>query len=218
MLGTRAKVHKDLPRGNVAEATCAREVTAIAAKGSAARREEPSAGAAGHRLRGDLRRDVPKGAASALDAEGLDRDRAASHELRREEPSGYGEPRPTAGEQAMDTQALQAQLRKFARDRDWGRFHDPKNLTMALAAEAGELLEVFQWLTPDEAAALPTSSTSLARATEEVADIAIYLLMLSDALGLDLDAAIGEKIAANAARYPVEATRGSAEKRPKRTE
>lgn len=83
---------------------------------------------------------------------------------------------------ASDIEDLQTLLREFARVRDWEQFHTPKNLAMALAAEAGELLEPFQWLAPDEAAAVMSGP----RATDiedEIADVAIYLLRLADVLG-----------------------------------
>jgi NTP pyrophosphatase (non-canonical NTP hydrolase) len=110
----------------------------------------------------------------------------------------------------MDMAAVAAQLRVFAADRDWDQFHNPKNLAMALAGEAGELLEVFQWLTPDQAADLtPDQRTA---AAEELADVLIYLIRLADKLGIDLDTAVSRKIEANGQRYPARQVRGVASK------
>jgi dCTP diphosphatase len=78
---------------------------------------------------------------------------------------------------------LRDQLRQFTEERDWGQFHDAKNLSMALAAEAGELLEVFQWLTPEEARRIGEQPDEVSRAAEEVADIMIYVVRLADVLG-----------------------------------
>ena len=75
---------------------------------------------------------------------------------------------------------VQRLLREFATARDWGQFHSPKNLAMALAAESGELLEVFQWLTEEQSREL--SAGHLSHASEEIADIQIYLLRLADVL------------------------------------
>jgi len=105
---------------------------------------------------------------------------------------------------------LQARLRSFAQARDWGQFHSPKNLAMALVAEAGELVEQFQWLTEPESTALPPER--LAAVRHELADVLIYLVRLGDVLGVDLLAAAGDKVALNEARYPAELVRGSARK------
>ncbi len=105
---------------------------------------------------------------------------------------------------------LRDQLRDFAAARDWDQFHSPKNLAMALAGEAGELLENFQWLT-EEQSRRPSPET-LAAAGEEVADILLYLIRLSDKLGIDPIAAANAKLVANAAKYPVDKARGNARK------
>ncbi|MCC5863200.1 MAG: nucleotide pyrophosphohydrolase [Gammaproteobacteria bacterium] len=110
-------------------------------------------------------------------------------------------------------ESLRKQLAEFAAARDWDQFHSPKNLAMALAAEAGELLEQFQWLTEQESREL-TGDTREAVA-HEIADIQIYLVRLADKLGIDLLAAAGEKMALNAERYPVERARGNARKHTK---
>jgi dCTP diphosphatase len=113
----------------------------------------------------------------------------------------------------MDTKNIQDRLARFADERDWEQFHSPKNLSMALAGEAGELLEIFQWLTEEQSARSSLSEVQLAAATEEVADIMIYALRLADRLGIDIEAAIQEKIEKNAVRYSVHISKGNAEKR-----
>jgi dCTP diphosphatase len=105
---------------------------------------------------------------------------------------------------------LRVRLRKFAAERDWDPFHSPKNLAMALTAEAGELLEVFQWLT--EAQSRSLTPESQAAASEEIADVLLYLIRLGDQLGIDLAAAAHRKLAANAVKYPVDKARGTSKK------
>jgi len=105
---------------------------------------------------------------------------------------------------------LTQQLRDFAAARDWERFHSPKNLAMALAAETGELLEHFQWLTEAQSRELEASQRELVAA--ELADVLLYLLRLADRLGVDLKSAAERKIAVNEKRYPVDRVRGSAKK------
>jgi dCTP diphosphatase len=109
---------------------------------------------------------------------------------------------------------LMKALRDFAREREWERFHSPKNLATALSVEVAELLEPFQWLTEDESRRMSAASLSAIR--EEVADVQIYLLMLADKLGIDVALAVREKIEKNRANYPVEKVRGST-RRPRRT-
>ena len=105
---------------------------------------------------------------------------------------------------------LTQRLRDFAADRDWDQFHSPKNLAMALIAEAGELAAEFQWLTQEESRA--PDDAALARIRAECADVLNYLLRLSDKLGIDLIAAAHAKIDDNARRYPAEKVRGSSKK------
>ena len=99
---------------------------------------------------------------------------------------------------SLDLDWLAKELAQFATERDWHRFHNPKNLSMALAAEAGELLEQFQWLTPEEAA----NHASSEAVAEEIADILIYLVRLADVAGLDLDDAVRHKLTKNRYKYP----------------
>lgn len=92
-------------------------------------------------------------------------------------------------------------------DRDWDQFHSPRNLAAALSVEAAELLEHFQWLSDDESRAL--GANKLEAVSLEMADVLLYLVRLSDKLGVDLMRAAKKKIALNAAKYPVERTRGT---------
>jgi NTP pyrophosphatase (non-canonical NTP hydrolase) len=109
-----------------------------------------------------------------------------------------------------DLERLRDALRVFAAAREWDPFHSPKNLAMALSAEAGELLETFQWLT--EAQSRNPSPKALAAAGEEIADVLLYLIRLCDQLGIDPIAAADRKMLANAAKYPVEKARGNSKK------
>ena len=95
---------------------------------------------------------------------------------------------------------------KFRDERDWKQFHDPKSLAASISIEAAELLELFQWLTPDEARRQVVEKGE--RVSEEIADVAIYLIELADVAGIDLAAAIQAKLEKNAAKYPVEKSRG----------
>jgi dCTP diphosphatase len=108
---------------------------------------------------------------------------------------------------------LQDRIREFARERDWEQFHTPKNLAMALSGEVGELVEIFQWLTPDEAAAVMGSARA-SDVEDELADVAIYLLRLADVLGIDLLAATQRKLARNDDRFPAADVRGRADVPP----
>ncbi len=105
---------------------------------------------------------------------------------------------------------LTQQVRQFAAERDWDQFHTPKNLAMALVAEAGELAAEFQWLTAAQSAA--PNAEQLARIRAESADVLIYLVRLAERLGFDLVAAAEAKLVENERRYPVEKARGSSKK------
>lgn len=107
-------------------------------------------------------------------------------------------------------QILATQLDQFAKDRDWQQFHSPKNLASALVVEAGELLEHFQWLTEDQSRALSPEKRIAVGA--EVADVLLYLIQLSAALGIDPIAAAQAKLKVNAQKYPVDLARGSSKK------
>jgi dCTP diphosphatase len=101
-------------------------------------------------------------------------------------------------------------LREFARERDWDKFHTPKNLSMALIAEAAELVEHFQWVEGDNSHLLEEKVRPSVE--EEIADIFIYLVRIADKLDIDLYSAAERKIAINAVKYPADRVRGSARK------
>jgi dCTP diphosphatase len=100
-----------------------------------------------------------------------------------------------------DLTTLRDALREFAAARDWRQYHTPKNLAMAMIVEAAELVEHFQWATPEES--LSPAPEKLAEIRDEAADTLIYLVELADALDIDLIAAARDKIAKNAVKYPV---------------
>nr|VFJ43400.1 MAG: NTP pyrophosphatase, house-cleaning of non-canonical NTPs [Candidatus Kentron sp. DK] len=102
---------------------------------------------------------------------------------------------------------LRRQLAEFAAARDWDQFHSPKNLAMALIAEAAELVEHFQWLTEDQSRSLPSRTHEEVRL--ELADILIYLIRVADKLDIDLIRAANDKISINNERYPADKVRGS---------
>ena len=105
---------------------------------------------------------------------------------------------------------LRDELREFAAERDWDQFHSPRNLATALAVEAAELLEPFQWLSEEQGRALPAETR--AAVEEEMADVLLYLVRLADKLDVDLEQAARAKMLRNAERYPVEKARGSRRK------
>jgi len=109
-----------------------------------------------------------------------------------------------------DLLMLRDKLRAFAEARDWDQFHSPKNLSMALMVEVAELMEHFQWLTEEQSGNL--DATKQAVIAEELADILLYLVRLSDKLGVNLPEAALNKLEKNAAKYPAEKVRGSAKK------
>lgn len=96
---------------------------------------------------------------------------------------------------------LASELRRFADERQWASFHTPKNLAAALIVEAAELLEHFQWLTPEQSQDL--SPATRQEVAHEIADVLIYLTRLADQLHIDMLAAASEKMALNAKKYPV---------------
>ena len=112
----------------------------------------------------------------------------------------------------VDVAPLAARLEKFAAERDWAQFHSPKNLVMALTGEVGELNEIFQWM-PEEAPRGAGRDPQTAQAVQdELADVLLYLVRLSSVLGVDLNAAVQQKLKANAQRYPADKVRGSSKK------
>jgi dCTP diphosphatase len=101
-------------------------------------------------------------------------------------------------------------LRDFAEERDWNQFHSPKNLAIALTVEVAELLEEFQWLTEEQSR--KPDQERLNRIKDEISDVMIYLVLLSDHLNIDPMAAAFEKIEKNREKYPADKIRGSAKK------
>ncbi len=107
---------------------------------------------------------------------------------------------------------LKGRVLAFARERDWEQFHAPKNLSMALAAEAGELMEHFLWSTPEASCAHVADPVKRAKIAEELADVVIYALEFANVAQIDVAAAIEAKMAANALKYPVEKAKGRSDK------
>jgi NTP pyrophosphatase (non-canonical NTP hydrolase) len=105
---------------------------------------------------------------------------------------------------------IKQRLRKFVAERDWEQFNSPKNLSMALIAEAGELVEHFQWLTDNQSKNLDKTKTK--EVSHELADIFIYLLRLADEINIDLLKATNEKMLINNKKYPADKVKGSANK------
>ena len=99
-------------------------------------------------------------------------------------------------------QDLKNKIALFVKKRGWGKLHNPKNLSMSIAIEAAELMEIFQWLTIDESWDIINSDTELIHLKEELADVIIYCLSLSNQLGIDVYAAIEDKIQKNEQRFP----------------
>ena len=107
---------------------------------------------------------------------------------------------------------LKTRVLAFARERDWEQFHAPKNLSMALAAEAGELMEHFLWATPEQSSAVAKDPAKRRKIEDELADVVIYALEFANVAGMDVAAAIERKMADNAKKYPVENSRGRSDK------
>ena len=100
-----------------------------------------------------------------------------------------------------EIQHLAAEIKKFADARDWEQFHTPKNLSMAIAGEAGELVAEFQWLTAEQSMRSNMSADKLKDVELEIADVAIYLIRLADVLGIDVAEVVRKKIAINESRF-----------------
>lgn len=111
---------------------------------------------------------------------------------------------------------LQTELATFASERDWDQFHTPKNLAMALSGEAGELVERFQWLTPEQSERDGLSSEALQDIEGEMADVLLYLVRLADRLNVDLGAVAQAKLRLNGEKYPVDEAKGNAVKYSRR--
>ena len=112
----------------------------------------------------------------------------------------------------MISDDLLAELRAFVAERDWAQFHDPKNLAMLLGSEVGELLAEYRWVPSQDADAVSREPAARARIAAEIGDVGIALVLLCDRIGLDLVAAMRDKLARNRAKYPVETSRGRADR------
>ena len=100
-----------------------------------------------------------------------------------------------------EIERLTSEIRAFAQARDWEQYHTPKNLVMAVAGEAGELVAELQWFTPQEADPQALSTEKRRSIALEIADVQIYLLRLADVLDIDVAAAVREKLAINESRF-----------------
>lgn len=112
------------------------------------------------------------------------------------------------GDEATTVAELKGIMEAFVTERAWEPFHDPKNLSMSLAIEAGELMEHFQWLRTDELAAIREDPERMAEVSEEVADCLAYLVSFASTMGIDLSTAFRRKMVKNAEKYPAEKFRG----------
>ena len=109
-------------------------------------------------------------------------------------------------------ESLREDIKKFAEERDWGKYHSPKNLAMALSVEASELLEIFLWLTETESQNL--TKLQLKNLKEEIGDVMIYLINISSKFGLDPIECAKQKIELNMEKYPVSIVKGSSKNIP----
>ena len=107
---------------------------------------------------------------------------------------------------------LQKRVREFIQERDWLKFHSPKNISMSIAIEAAELMEHFQWLGADESKELLRDKTKRGEIEDELADIAIYILDFCEHFGVDLEKSILNKLDKTAKKYPVHLVKGKAHK------
>lgn len=110
----------------------------------------------------------------------------------------------------MTMESLKRELKAFSKERDWEKYHSPKNLAMGLSVEAAELLAIFLWLTEEESRSL--SDAQLTNLKEEIGDVMIYLTNLADKFGLDPIVCASEKLKLNKSKYPPHLVRGSAKK------
>jgi dCTP diphosphatase len=111
-----------------------------------------------------------------------------------------------------DLEAFVTELRQFVAEREWAQFHDPKNLAMLLASEVGELVAEYRWVAGQTADEHSRAAQPRTRIADEIGDVGIALLLLCERTGIDFLQAMSAKLAKNRARYPVEASRGKAER------
>lgn len=116
---------------------------------------------------------------------------------------------------ALGFDAVREELRAFVAEREWGQFHDPKNLAMLVASEAGELAAALRWVGNDKADEFVGAEPGRSRVASELADVTIAVLLLADRMGLDLVAAVRDKIETNRRNYPPQLVRGSSERPPR---
>ncbi len=109
---------------------------------------------------------------------------------------------------ATTVEQLRAMVRQFVAERDWEQFHSPKNLSMALAIEAAELMEHFQWITTESSRALANDIQQRDEVAEELSDVICYALALANVMGIDISESLTSKMAKNAAKYPADQFRG----------
>jgi NTP pyrophosphatase (non-canonical NTP hydrolase) len=121
-------------------------------------------------------------------------------------------PPDSSQETLIDIKPLAAALEQFASSRDWGQFHSPKNLVMALGGEVGELTEIFQWMTEEQSRSAGSDPHSEQAVKDELADVMLYLVRLASVLGVDLNEAVTDKLRENARKYPTDKARGSNKK------
>ena len=112
----------------------------------------------------------------------------------------------------IDVANFQAKFRTFVKERDWDQYHNPKNIAMALTVEAAELLEIFQWLSIEEAKEVKDNPEIKEKISHELADIMVYLMRLADKTNINLQQAINEKMVLNAKKYPANLVKGSNKK------
>ena len=108
---------------------------------------------------------------------------------------------------SMEISSIQARLQAFSAERNWEQYHSPKNLAMALAVEAAELMEIFQWVGAEESRNIVNHPDKMEQVGAELADVCVYAIRLADVTGIDLEAAIHRKIDRNAEKHPSDANR-----------
>lgn len=113
--------------------------------------------------------------------------------------------------QTIDLEKVLNSINDFSQERDWDQFHSIKNLSMALSVESSELVEIYQWISEEESNDM-NNTTIVSKAQDEIADIFIYLLRIADKLNINIEQAVYAKLAQNAAKYPVDKSRGNSKK------